>query len=379
MKEGFGMKIKIKQNVLVENLNYVIRGVSSKNLIPILNCIKFDLKEEGLYLLSTNNEFAIKSFIQKKDIEEIIELGELVISGRYIYDIVKKLGNQLITIEEVVDSQVLITTTNSSFKLNCNQANEFPNIDLDFSKNPVILDKSVFKNMINQIIFSTSTQESRPILTGINFKINKKVLECTATDSYRLSKKIIDLSENVENEVNIVVPSKNLIETSRMIPDDDKKIELHIFSNKIIFKCNNLIIMSRLINGNYPDTNKLIPNDYTLTVKVKLDDFYNAIDRASLLTNEEEKNIINLFIDSNKAKITSNIPEIGNVEENINIINKENKNLNISFSSKYMMDAIKVFDEKEIELCFNGEIKPIIIKNDKDNKLIQLILPIRTF
>lgn len=373
------MKIKIKQNVLVENLNYVIRGVSSKNLIPILNCIKFDLKEEGLYLLSTNNEFAIKSFIQKKDIEEIIELGELVISGRYIYDIVKKLGNQLITIEEVVDSQVLITTTNSSFKLNCNQANEFPNIDLDFSKNPVILDKSVFKNMINQIIFSTSTQESRPILTGINFKITNKVLECTATDSYRLSKKIIDLLENVENEVNIVVPSKNLIETSRMIPDDDKKIELHIFSNKIIFKCNNLIIMSRLINGNYPDTNKLIPNEYSLTVKVKLDEFYNAIDRASLLTNEEEKNIINLFIDSNKAKITSNIPEIGNVEENINIINKENKNLNISFSSKYMMDAIKVFDEKEIELCFNGEIKPIIIKNDKDNKLIQLILPIRTF
>ena len=157
MKEGFGMKIKIKQNVLVENLNYVIRGVSSKNLIPILNCIKFDLKEEGLYLLSTNNEFAIKSFISDKDIEEICELGELVISGRYIYDIVKKLGNEVITIEEVIDSQVLITTTNSSFKLNCNQASEFPNIDLEYAKNPVKLDKITFKTMINQIIFSTST------------------------------------------------------------------------------------------------------------------------------------------------------------------------------------------------------------------------------
>lgn len=373
------MKLKIKQNILMENLNYVIRGISSKNLIPILNCIKFDLKEEGLYLLSTNNDFAIKSFIPVKEISEIIELGDLVISGRYIYDIVKKLGNQLITIEEVIDSQVLITTTNSSFKLNCNKANEFPNIDLDFSKSPIMLEKNIFKTMINQIIFSTSTQESRPILTGINFKIKKNILECTATDSYRLSKKVIELNENVENDVNIVVPSKNLIETSRMIPEDNKKLELHIFSNKIIFKCNNLIIMSRLINGNYPETDKLIPSDYSLTIKVNLNEFYNAIDRASLLTNEEEKNIINLFIDSNKAKITSNIPEIGNVEENINIINNENKNLSISFSSKFMMDAIKVFDGKEIELCFNGEIKPIIVKNVESTSLIQLILPIRTF
>lgn len=373
------MKIKIKQNKLLENLNYAIRGVSNKNLIPILNCIKFDLKEEGLYLLSTNNEFAIKTFIPKKDIDSIIELGEIVISGRYIYDIVKKLNNEIVTIEEVIDSQVLITTTTSSFKLNCNKSNEFPNIDLEFTKNPIELDKISFKTMISQIIFSTSTQESRPVLTGINFKVSKNILECTATDSYRLSKKIIELKENVDNDINIIVPSKNLIETSRMLSDDNEKIQLHIFANKIVFKSKNIIIMSRLINGNYPATDKLIPEDFTLTIKVKLSDFYNAIDRASLLTNEEEKNIINLFIDSNKAKITSNIPEIGNVEENISIVNNENKNLNISFSSKFMMEAIKVFNSEEIELCFNGEIKPIIIKNVNNSQLIQLILPIRTF
>ena len=373
------MKIKIKQSKLLENLNYVIRGVSNKNLIPILNCIKFDLKEEGLYLLSTNNEFAIKTFIPEKDIEDIIELGEIVISGRYIYDIVKKLNNEIVTIEEVIDSQVLITTTNSSFKLNCNKSNEFPNIDLEFTKNPIELDKLVFKTMINQIIFSTSSQESRPVLTGINFKVNKNILECTATDSYRLSKKTIELNESVDNDINIIVPSKNLIETSRMLADDNEKLQLHIFANKIIFKSNNIIIMSRLINGNYPATDKLIPDDFSLTIRVKLSDLYDAIDRASLLTNEEEKNIINLFIDSNLAKITSNIPEIGNVEENISIVNNENKNLNISFSSKFMMEAIKVFNSEEIELCFNGEIKPIIVKNVNNNQLIQLILPIRTF
>ena len=373
------MKLKIKQNKLVEHLNYSIRGVSNKNLIPILSCIKFDLKEEGLYLLSTNNEFAIKTFIPKKDIEDIQELGEIVISGRYIYEIVKKLSNQIINIEEIIDSQILISTNTSSFKINCNKVSDFPNLDLEFSKNPILISKTAFKTMINQIIFSTSTQESRPILTGINFKTKDNLLDCTATDSYRLSRKVIELDNQLQEEINITVPSRNLLETIKMINEDNEKLEMHIFANKIIFKCNDIIIMSRLINGNYPEADKLIPKEFSLTVKVKLSDFYNAIDRASLLTNEEEKNIINLFIDSNKAKITSNIPEIGNVEENIELMNYENKSLNISFSSKFMMEAIKVFDAEEVEICFNGEIKPIIIKNVSDEHLIQLILPIRTF
>ena len=165
------MKLKIKQNKLLENLNYSIRGISNKNLIPILNCIKFNLKEEGLYLLSTNNEFAIKTFIPATEIENIEELGEVVISGRYIYDIVKKLNNEVINIEEYNNSQVLIYTNNSSFKINCNKVEEFPKLDLEFVENPILISKKEFKNMINQIIFSVSTQESRPTLTGINIKI----------------------------------------------------------------------------------------------------------------------------------------------------------------------------------------------------------------
>ena len=183
------MKFSIKQKILMEHLNNVIRGISTKNLIPILNCIKFELTSEGLYLISTDNELAIKDFIESKDIDNIEVLGEIIISGRYIYDIVRKLSNEIINIEEVIDSQVLITTETSSFKLNCNSVNEYPDIDLDFTDNPIIIDEKVFKTTINQTIFATSQQESRPILTGINFKINDNIMEVTATDSYRLSKK----------------------------------------------------------------------------------------------------------------------------------------------------------------------------------------------
>ena len=138
-------------------------------------------------------------------------------------------------------------------------------------------------------------------------------------------------------------------------------------------------MMTRLINGSYPDTTKLIPDSFSLVVKVNLNNFYNAIDRASLLTNEEEKNIIKLETKDDFLIISSNIPEIGNVEEKVELLEKVNNNIKIAFSSKYMMDAIKVFEGKDIALKFNGEIKPIIIDDAEGSNLLQLILPIRTY
>ena len=373
------MKLKIKQKVLMEHLNYVIRGISNKNLIPILNCIKFELTNEGLYLLSTDNELAIKSFIPKDEIEEIDTIGDMLISGRYVYDIIRKLSGEVINIEEIIDSQVLITTESSSFKLNCNEVNEFPNIDLEFTNTPLLIDQKVFKTTINQTIFATSTQESRPILTGINFKINNNIMEVTATDSYRLSKKRIILDNQADNNIDIIIPNRNLSEIIKLMTDEDIKVELHTFTNKVIFKINNLIIMTRLINGSYPDTNKLIPNEFELKIRINLNNLFNAIDRASLLTNVEEKNTIKLETKNDKMIISSNIPEIGNVEEKINIQKNVDKDIKISFSSKYMMDAIKTFDSEEIELSFNGEIKPIILNYVDNDDLTQLILPIRTY
>lgn len=373
------MKLKIRQNKLMEHLNYVIKGVSTKNLIPILSCIKLDLTSDGLYLLSTDNEIAIKTFIPRKDIENIIETGTIVISGKYIYEIVRKMPNDFINIEEVVDSKVYIYTENSSFTLNCNSANDFPELNLDLSKNPINLDKRIFKNIISQTSFAASTQEARPVLTGINFKIIADKMECVATDSYRLSKKTINLNCNIENEINIIIPNKNLNELIKLINDDEEEIEMHIFNNKVIFKFNDIIMMTTLINGTYPDTTKLIPTEFMLEVTTSLNDLYNALDRASLITNQDDKNTINLEVLDRKIKVSSNIPEIGNVEENILASSNNDNKLKISFSSRYMMDAIKAFDSEKITLYFNGEVKPIIIKGTDNQDLIELILPIRTY
>ena len=373
------MKLKIKQNILMNYLNYAIRGVSNKNLIPILNCIKFELTDEGLYLTSTDNEISIKTFIPTKDIENIDTLGDIVVSGRFIYDIIKKLPGEIIDLEEVMDSKLYITTKNSSFTLNCNEVNDFPDLKFDEVENPILINNKMLKNIINETIFATSTQESRPALTGINMKISNNILECTATDSFRLAKKSVEISNPVEKEINIIIPTRSLNELIKMIDDSDETLELHIFDNKILFKTDKIIMMSSLINGTYPDTSKLIPTDFEIVLSVKLNDYYNAIDRASLLTNESDRNTIKLECKNNEAIISSTIPEIGNVKETITVENLNSKDIVISFSSKYMMDAIKTFDSDEIELCFNGDIKPIIIRSKEDNSLIQLIVPIRTY
>ena len=371
------MKIKIKQKTLIDQLNNVIKGISNKNIIPILNCIKLSLDKDGLYLMSTDNEIAIKTFIDKKDIEEIKEQGDIIVSGKLFYEIIRKLENDIINIEELVDSKLIIYTDNSSFTLNCNNVSEFPDLELNEVKNPILINKLVFKNLVNQTIFATSQQESRPVLTGINFNFNNGNLECTATDSYRLAKKIISVNNN--DNYNFIIPTRNLNELIRMFNNEDNDVELHIFDNKVIFKFDNIIMLSRVINGSYPDTSKLIPTEFSLIMKVNLRQLYNAIDRASLLTNESDKNTIKLETSKNNIVISSNIPEIGYVEEKLEVEKNNKEELKIAFSSKYMIDALKSFDCEYVNLMFNGDIKPIIIKNIDSEDLIQLILPIRTY
>lgn len=373
------MKLTIKQNILMDHLNYVIRGISNKNLIPILNCIKFELTDTGLFLMSTDNEISIKTFIDKKNIENIEICGEIVVSGRYIYDIIKKLPGEMVDIEEVMDSKLYITTANSSFTLNCNNINEFPDLKLEETSSPITLIKKDLKSLINQTVFAASNQESRPALTGINIKISNNILECTATDSYRLAKKTLVLNNKISNNINIIIPTRNISELIKIIDEENNNIELHIFENKIIFKFDNILFMSSLINGSYPDTSKLIPTSFETAITVKLNEFYKAIDRASLLTNEADKNTIKLESNENTVIISSTIPEIGNVKEKLTVNNNSSNDIKIAFSSKYMIDALRTFDCDDIELLFNGEIKPIIIREKESNDLIQLILPIRTY
>ncbi len=371
------MKFVIRKNILLDNLLNTSKAISSRNLIPILTGIKFELKKEGLYLSASDSDISIRTFISKDDIVDISEFGSIVISGKYIVEIIRKLPDTDISIEVVDGFNMIIQTVGSEFSLNGIDPNEFPNLDLEDTKNPIVLDPISFKNIVNQTFFCTSISETRPLLTGINFKISGKVLEVIATDSYRLARKQIKLNDKYEDEFNIVIPSKNLVELSRMLDDDKENVYLHIFSNKVLFKYKNIMFLSRLISGTYPVSSNIIPNDFKVEIECNYNELYDMIDRASLLTSDKDKNTIKLTLDNKELIISSNSPEIGKVEEKISIDNDEK--CSISFSSKYMLEAIKSFNSEKIHILINDDNSPIIIKSDEDSTLVQLVLPIKTY
>ncbi len=376
------MKLTIKKDILLDGLNKVSKAISTKNLIPVLSGIKFDLKKNKLTLTASDNDITIQTVISPKKEEDfkVEKEGSIIVQGKYILDIVRKLPDKYINIEVFDELKILIYTENSEFNLNGIDEDEYPNINLDESKKKIEINNKVFKEIVNQTAFASSNEETKPVLTGINFNVVGNVLECNSTDSYRLARKVVNLDTAVEESYNIVIPSHNILEFSRILDDDEKvNIELHISNNKVLFIYKNIKFQSRLINGTYPNTSNLMPKEEFLTVYTKLNDIYNVIDRASILTSDKEKNIVTLETEGNLLTLKSSSQEIGRVEEKMNITKNNEENIKISFSAKYMMEALKSFSTENVEIHFVGEVKPILVKSSDDESLTQLVLPIRTY
>ena len=372
------MKFTIEKNIILENLINVVKAISTKNVIPILNGVKFELTKEGLYLTASDSELTIKTFIDKTNIKNVDKEGIIIVQSKFIVDIIRKMPLDIINFEVLDGFKIKITSGSSEYNLNCFDPSEYPFVNLEEHKNPIIINSNIFKKIISQTVFAISNQELRPLLTGINLKITGNILECIATDSYRLAKKTIILPTSVVEDVNIVIPGKNILELDKILTDD-KPLEIHIFNNKIIFKYSNIIFQSNLLAGTYPNTSNLIPTDFKIMLNINLWDYLNSIDRAALLTENKEKNIVKMHLEKNNLTITSSATEIGKVEEQLKIESNTDDILDISFSARFMMDALKTFKDEQILILLNGEIKPIVIKSTEDESLIQLILPIKTY
>ncbi len=375
------MKFSIKKELLLDALSKVSKAISTKNLIPVLAGVKFELKKKKLVLTASDNDITIQTTIEATNDEDfkIENEGSIIIQGKYILDIVRKLPEEFINIEVIDDLKILIYTDNSEFNLNGISESEYPNIGLEESKKKIDVTAGTLKNIVYQTAFASSNEESKPVLTGINFNIVGDILECNSTDSYRLARKVIHLDKSSEENYNIVIPSHNLLEFTKILGSDEEIVELHVFSNKILFKTGNLKFESRLINGTYPNTSNLLPEDSMMVISTNLNDLYNVIDRVSILTSDKEKNIVTLETSGNTLILKSSSAEIGRVEEKMAIQKNNSEDIKISFSAKYMMEALKSFSTEMIDLHFVGEIKPILIKSSEDDSLTQLVLPIRTY
>lgn len=372
------MKFVIDKNILLEALTNVTRAIGTRTTIPILNGIKFDLTNDGLSLLASDSELTIKINISEKDIKNIEKCGSMIIQSKYILEIIRKMPSDIIYFEAIDSSKIKIYTDNNEYNLNCYDINDYPHISLEESKEPVSIKADTLKSIINETSYAVSTQEVRPLLTGINLKITGDMLECIATDSYRLAKKNIKLDTIVNASVNIVIPGKSINEFEKMLTTDDDII-MHIFNNKILFQYKNIQFQTNLLSGTYPDTNHFIPSEFAYMINLDLKAFNDAVDRASLLAQSKDKNIVRVLIDDKTMVVSSSASEIGKTEEKLSIECSNDEKLEIAFSSRYMLEALKVIKDDNILLLINSDDKPILIKSVKDESLIELILPVKTY
>ena len=362
----------------IDALNNVTKALSQRTTIPVLNGIVFDVSEKGIKLMASDTELTIKVMIEEKNIKYLEGSGKIIIQSKYFLDMIRKMPADVIDFEIEDNLKIKISTTNNQYRLNCYNPMDYPNINMEKGSDAIKIKANVLREIINQTSYALSTQEVRPLLTGINLKINGDILECIATDSYRLSKKNIKLDSPVEKLVNIVIPGRSITELEKIISDDED-VEIHVFTNKILFIYKNISVQSNLLSGSYPETSHFIPNDFAYMINLNLREFYDAVDRASILAQNKERNIIKMHIEDKDMIITSSSSELGIAEEKLHIDCNNKEKIEISFSSRYMMDALKVIKEDNILLLINTDDKPILIKPVTDETLLELILPVKTY
>lgn len=372
------MKWIIDKSILIEALNNVTKALTQRTTIPVLNGVVFDLVDDGIDLLASDSELTIKVHIEEKDIKKKEGKGKVVIPSKNFVEMIRSMPEDTINFELGENLKLKVFTNVNKYNLNCYNSNDYPNINIEKGTDAIVLESSVLREIISQTSYALSTQESRPLLTGMNLKINGDILECIATDSFRLSKKTLTLKNIVDKSINIVIPGKSIVELEKIINEDDD-VEIYVFNNKILFIYKNIYLQSNLLSGTYHETSHFIADTFVYMINLNLKKFADAVYRAALITENKEKNIIKMQIQDKEMILSSTSNELGDGNEKLVIDSNNKDKIEISFNSRYMLDALKVIKEESIFLLLNSEEDPILVKPVTDDSLIEVILPILTY
>ncbi|AKM17385.1 DNA polymerase III subunit beta [Geobacillus stearothermophilus] len=378
------MNISIDREALARSVQDVMKAVSTRTTIPILTGIKLTATALGVTLTGSDSDISIESFIPlEKEGRLLVDVkrpGSIVLQARFFAEIVKKLPQQTVEIETEDNFLTVIRSGHSEFRLNGLNADEYPRLPQIEEENVFQIPADLLKTIIRQTVFAVSTSETRPILTGVNWKVENNELVCTATDSHRLAMRKVKIEAGHAVSYNVVIPGKSLNELSKILDDGSAPVDIVITANQVLFKAEHLLFFSRLLDGNYPETARLIPTESKTTMTVNAKEFLQAIDRASLLAREGRNNVVKLTtLPGGLLEISSVSPEIGKVTEQLQAESLEGEELNISFSAKYMMDALRTLDGTDIQISFTGAMRPFVLRPLYTDSMLQLILPVRTY
>lgn len=363
------MKIICKKSDLAKGVSIVSKAVPSKTTMPILECILIDATLDTIKLTANDMELGIQTKIEG----EVLNHGMIAIDARIFSEIVRKLPDNEVTIETDDNFQATIICEKAKFDIAAKSGDDFTYLPIIEREQTIILSQFTLKEVIRQTIFSIADNESNKLMTGELFDIKQNILRVISLDGHRISIRRIELKDFYEPK-KIVVPGKTLIEISKILSGEtDRDVCMYFTRNHIVFEFDETIVVSRLIEGEYFRIDQMLSNDYDTKVRINKKEFLSCIDRATLLVKEGDKKpiIINMTDEVMELKIKS---QLGSMNEDI-YITKEGKDLLIGFNPKFLIDALRVIDDEEVELYLMNAKSPCFIK-DETESYIYLILPV---
>ncbi len=371
------MIITCNKQVLLNNINIVMKSVASRTTMPILECILIIADRDGLRLISNDLELGIET---ANIPAEIIELGTIALKANIFADIVRSMPCDSITISVNENYFATITSDKTEFTIAGQNGEDFPKINKIEKENKYTIQASIFNNMIKQTKFSVSGDDTKPILTGELLEVKNQQFNVVAADYFRVSfrKTFVDLELNKDfKDMEVVVPAKTLTEIIKILPDKgDDLLNLYFDENHILFEMESCIMVSRLLEGEFLKYEPIFTEDHTTKIKISKIELLDSLKRAMLVNRDLKRTTVRLEIKSDETLMITANAELGNSKEELKI-DLQGQPLNISFNTKYLIDALRVIDDEVIIIQFMSPLSPCIIKPAETDEFKYLILPLK--
>jgi len=363
------MKIICSKSDLLSSVNIVLKAVPAKTTMPILDCVLIKVIDNEIKLVGNDMELGIETVVKGNILEE----GIIAINAKIFSDIIRKLPDNEITIETDSSLNTKITCEKAKFNIIGKEGDEFPALPVIEKNNSIRLSQFTLKEIIRQTVFSISDNENNKLMSGELFEISGNKLRVVSLDGHRISIRVVYLKEDYGN-YKVVVPGKTLNEISKILSGElSDEMNIFITDKHIMFELDGTVILSRLIEGEYYKIDQMLSGDYETKLTINNKEFLSCIDRATLLIKDTDKKpvIIGITDDSMELKMNT---QIGSLNEDIKI-NKEGKDILIGFNPKFLIEALRVIDDEEIDIYMINPKAPCFIKN-KEESYIYLILPV---
>ncbi len=366
------MFIQVNWGLFLENLQIVNRAVSSRTIVPSLAGILLEASADEVRLTGNDLEVSISTTITC----QVFEPGEAVVPARLLIEAVRRSPEGEITLK-VVGERNSIQLINPPMQLEILTlaVDEFPETAAFEPEQHYIISQDIVKNMVRQVYFAISREELRPILTGSHWSFKDDRLRMKALDGYRLASRWADLDHGGD-DLEAVVPGKALRELIRLLSDEENELRVSIGRNFITFEFNGVILTSRLLEGQFPNTDQFMPKVHQTRVVLKADQLISSVERAALVSKEGLDGSVKLSIDGDKIAVSAQSMDIGRHYEQLDI-KKEGDDLQIMYNIKALIELLRSAESEEVVLDFHGSYGPGVMRPLGQDNYVALLMPVR--